>query len=143
MGFLSGRSFVLVELQTTWPPPQWQLLGFARFREFTPQVASAKRTFGFSARGCDGSEAIRCACFIAAFQPAQTRTAATRRSGPQGAGQLARVQRRLSRGRPQVHAVSDSCRQARAGTGLRQRSSAGGAAAVLWGRRRFLEQGAG
>src|SRR3954454_17964824 len=47
MGFFSGRSFVLVEPQTTWPPPQWQLLGFARFREFTPQLASAKRTFGF------------------------------------------------------------------------------------------------
>ena len=41
--------------------------------EFTPRPPSAKRTFRFSARGCDGSEAIRCHCFIAAFKSANQR----------------------------------------------------------------------
>src|ERR1700744_3558365 len=108
--------------------------------EFTPSAPSAKRTPGFPRRGQDVFEAVRLRCFLAAFFAAEARPRRAFRGQRRRAGALAGIQRRLSRGRLQVHAIPDSPRQAGAGIGLRPRRSAGGAGTVLRCRRRFRRQ---
>src|SRR5713101_5853978 len=112
---------------------------FRNAAEFTPPGRSAisYENSPFFARGCNESEAIRLHCFIAAFQPAQARSAQPFRGQRRRTGSLARVQCRLSRGRSQIHAVSHPAGQAGAGIRLRSWRLARRAGALLRRRHRF------